>query len=151
MQTDTTTTRRRLLMAAPAVAVAVAIPSGAFAHPPQGDAAIQAAWNRRVEASRIYDALPFSDADGEPYTPEERVQWAIIDAAEEFIRSTVAKTPQGVVIQLWAQLSHNVTHRDDEAATRRRDLAYFEAMNEALDWTERLTIAAIRSLQGMEA
>lgn len=109
------------------------------------------AWQRRIAAFAIYDALPNSDTDGEPYTPEEAAQWAIIDSAEDVIRSTVAKTPEGVMIQLWTQLSHNVTDRKDEAATRRRDLAYFEAQGEMLDWTERLTIAAIRSLKAMEA
>lgn len=109
------------------------------------------AWNRRIAAFAIYDELPNSETEGEPYTPEEAAQWAIIDGAEDVIRSTVATTPEGVMIQLWTQLSHNVTDRNDEAATRRRDLAHFEAQGEMLDRTERLTIAAIRSLKGMEA
>lgn len=148
---QTNTTRRALLKAAPAVAVMATIPVTAALAAQPADIAIVEAWNRRVEAFKVYNALPFSEVVEEAYTPEERAQWAIIDGAEDVIRSTVAKTPEGVSIQLWTQLSHNVRSRDDEAATQRRDLAYFEAKDDALDWTERLTIAAIRSLQTQEA
>ncbi|MEO6151666.1 MAG: hypothetical protein ABIT09_07780 [Croceibacterium sp.] len=146
----TTTTRRALLKAAPLAAATLALPSAALAAS-NSDAAIETAWNRRVEAFSVYNALPYSEAPGEPYTPEEAAQWAIIDAAEDVIRATVATTPEGIAIQLWTQFSHSVTARDDEAATQRRDLAHFEAQGDQLDWTERLTIAALRSLQAMEA
>lgn len=142
------TTRRAFVAAIPAAAVAVAIPASAIIAN-SADASILAAWNRRIEAFRIYNALPYSEDGGKTYTPEEAAQWAIIDSAEEVIRSTPAKTPQGAAIQLWTALGHGITSRDDEAATRRRDLAYFEAKDGELDWTDRLTLAAIRSLERM--
>ncbi|MEO6151868.1 MAG: hypothetical protein ABIT09_01245 [Croceibacterium sp.] len=143
----TTTTRRALLKAAPLTAIAAAMPAAALV--PGGDTALTEAWNRRVAAFSAYNELPYSDTDGEPYTPEEAAQWAIINAAEDLIRSTDATTPNGIAIQLWTQFSHSVTDRMDEAATQRRDLAYFEAQGDRLDWTERLTLAALRSLQTM--
>lgn len=110
------------------------------------DTALTEAWQRRVDAYHAYNALPHCETPGEVYTPAEKAQWAKIDAAENVIRSTLASTPEGVSIQLWTQLSHNITDRADEAATLRRDLAHFEAQGDMLDWTERLTVAALRSL-----
>ena len=109
------------------------------------DAAIQAAWDRRAAAYEAYNLLPYDEAVGE-YTPEEAAQWAIIDEAEKVIRSTVATSPIGVAIQLWTSLAHSLGTRDDEAATLRRDLQYFDEREIELDWTDRLVIAAIRSL-----
>lgn len=115
------------------------------------DDVLHAAWERRIEALSVYNALPHSEKDGEPYTPEEAAQWAIIDAAEDVIRSTVASTPEGVAIQLWTLMGHSVSQREDEEATHRRDLDYFEARGNKLDWAERLTVAALRSLQAQPA
>ena len=118
------------------------------------DAAIVEAWERRKAAYDVYNALPFADERrGQVitvggYTPEEAAQWAIIDAAEDVIRSTVASTPEGVAIQLWTQLSH-CCEREDEAAALQRDLTHFEAQGDLLDWTERMTVAALRSLATM--
>jgi hypothetical protein len=117
----------------------------------ESDARLEDAWARRADAFSVYSSLPHCEKDGEPYTPEERAQLAIIDEAEEVVRSAVAQTPRGVAIQLWTQLAHTVTSREHEAAAHRRDLAYFEAQGDTLDWAERLTIAAIRSLVAMEA
>jgi hypothetical protein len=141
-----TISRRSLLKAAPAAAVILAAPAVAMSDP---DAAILAAWERREAAYTRYNALPIHEGPGD-YSPEEQAEWAIIDAAEDVIRNTVATTPQGAAIQLWTQLSHNVSQRDDEVATLRRDLSYFEAQGDMLDWTERLTVAALRSLASME-
>lgn len=107
------------------------------------------AWERRVAAFKVYNALPHSKVDGEPYTPEEAAQWAIIDAAENVIQAAVANTPTGVALQLWTHLGHVVSTKSDELATHQCDLAHFEAQGDTLDWTERLIIAALRSLTKM--
>lgn len=145
-----TTSRRGLLKAAPVIATIAVVPYLGASAAAQGDTVLVEAWQRRSEAFAIYNALPCSETD-DPYTPEEAAQWAIIDAAEETIRSAVATTPQGIAIQLWTQLSHNLTKRDEEAAARRRDFAYFDARDDQFDWPDRLVIAALRSLQSMEA
>lgn len=110
------------------------------------DQILQEAWERRVAAFRAYNALPFSEKNGEPYTPAEAAQWAIIDEAEETIRATSASTAAGVLVQLWTSLGHNVSSRDDEQATFRQDLAFFESRDDELDYTDRLTLAALKSL-----
>jgi hypothetical protein len=148
------TTRRSLLAAIPVAAIAApVIPAMALGaeHP---DAALIEAWERRSAAYKRYNLLPLSDEVGVPvgnYTQAEAAEWAIIDAAEEVIQSTVASTPEGVAIQLWAMLTHTVTHHDEERATLTRDLAFFNASDEDQDWTVRLILAAIRSLEGMGA
>lgn len=118
----------------------------------RSDEAILAAWERRRAAYGRYNALPFSDSS-EPgdMTPEERAEWDQIDAADEVIREHVATTPEGAAVQLWIALQHSITQRDDEAACLRRDLGWFEAKGEGLDWNVRLVIAALRSLKAMEA
>ncbi len=110
------------------------------------DDALIDAWARRSAAYDQYNALPHSATDAAAYSPDEQAQWDIIDAAEAVICSTIAKTPEGVAVQLWTQLSHRVIDRADDAAAFRRDLPHFEALGDRLDWTERLTVAALKSL-----
>ena len=151
MQTDTTpapiahTTRRNLLIAAPAVAALVAVPALATDH----DAEIVAAWRTRKAAFNRYNALPMADEAGD-MTPKERAEWLIIDRAEETIRSSTAKTPRGVAVQLWVAFQHGLTKRADDAAAQSANLAYF-ADDSGLDWTQRMTIAALRSLAAQGA
>jgi hypothetical protein len=130
-------TRRQLLAAAPLTAAAIAIPAVAATG---ADATIMAAWCTRKAAFQRFNALPFD----EPMAPDEAAEWAIIDAAEETIRSAVATTPAGAAVQLWTHLSHRLTKRADDEAAQKADLAYF-ADDTHLDWTERLTLAALRS------
>lgn len=117
------------------------------------DSEILAAWERRTAAYERYDVLPISDdpTPGEPYTPEEAAEWAIIDEAEEAIAAAVATTPRGVAIQLWTALRHCVTSSAHEEAVHRRDLAALEADAEELDGQGNWLLAAIKSLQAMEA
>lgn len=125
-------------------------PDGATAISTKDDAALIAAWERHKSAHAVYEALPF--AEGLPmgaYTPEEQVQWDLIDAAEIEIKSTIAQTPHGIEIQLWVSLAHSLTDREDDAAARRHDNEYFLADEGRFDWTDRLVIAAIRSLRAI--
>lgn len=120
----------------------------AFANP---DAAIVNAWSRRVEAWRQYNALP---CDAEPETTKaEQAVWAIIDDAENEIRTAVARTPEGIAIQLWAALASlsASNYREDEEAVARRDLAHLESKAAGFEWGDRNVIAALRSLRGMES
>ena len=151
MKTDTTpapiahTTRRNLLIAAPAVAALVAVPALASDH----DAEIIEAWRTRKAAYSRYNLLPMADGPGD-MTPEERAEWSIIDKAETVIRKSVARTPRGVAVQLWVAFQHSLTSRADDAAAQSANLAYF-ADDSALDWTERMTLAALRSLAAQGA
>lgn len=110
---------------------------------------IMEAWQRRQAAYTLYNTLPYSENDSD-YTPEEKEQWAIIDATEKVIRETVARTPAEVSVQLWTSLQHTFTNREEDEAACFGDLAFFEARDEDLDWTVRLIIAALRSLKAME-
>ena len=134
------TTRRNLLIAAPAIAALVAVPAMATDH----DAEIIEAWRTRKAAYSRYNVLPMADGPGD-MTPEERAEWLIIDRAEETIRSSTAKTPRGVAVQLWVAFQHGLTKRADDAAAQSANLAYF-ADDSGLDWTQRMTLAALRSL-----
>ena len=147
---------RRALLTGMSYAAGAAIVTGgiALASEAKGatpDAAIEAAWQRRVEAYAIYNALP---ADTGPvvggYAPGEREQWHIIDDAEEVIRSSVATTPRGAMIQLWCAMFHSVTGREQDDALTRGDFAAIDRLDGNLDWNARLVLAALRSLQSME-
>lgn len=118
--------------------------------PDAPDAAILAAWERHKSAHAVYAALPFGEAlPLGSYTPEEQEQWDVIDAAEAVMKNTLATTPVGVECQLWVSLCHSLTDRKDEQAARDRNLDYFLADEGRFDWTDRLVIAAIRSLRAM--
>lgn len=115
------------------------------------DAELIAAWERRMAAWVRYNALPFSELPDETHSPEEAECWAIIEDAEEVIRSSCAKSPRGVEIQLWTSLFHSAsTSDDDNAAMERGDLGYFEGKGDSLNWNVRLAIAALKSLRAME-
>ena len=139
------TTRRNLLIAAPSIAALVAVPAFATDH----DAEIVEAWRTRKAAYARYNVLPMADGPGD-MTPEERAEWAIIDKAEAVIRTSVAKTPRGVAVQLWVAFQHSLTSRADDAAAQSANLAYFADDSER-DWTQRMTLAALRSLAAQGA
>lgn len=143
--------RRAVLGGAGLALVAGTLPVMATPQPAAADAQIEAAWQRRVQAYAEFQSLP---DDAEPvvdgYRPGERELWNVIDAAEEVIRSHVAKTPLGAMIQLWCVMYHSVTGRDEDAAVTRGDFAALDHADSTLDWNARLTLAAIRSLQAME-
>lgn len=113
------------------------------------DAAIIKAWARRQEAYACYNALP-GDEEGE-HAAAHKEQWAIIDECEEVIRAAIAQTPRGVAIQLWTAVAHEVTDRKDDEAATRGDLADLTTRDSEYDWTVRLALAALRSLEAMGA
>lgn len=117
---------------------------------PHPDAPIIDAWERRKEAHDRYNALPGDEVDPDPVVAAaHRDQWAIIDECEEVIRSTVATTTKGAAIQLWAAVAHQVTSRADDQAVTRGDLADLTTRETDHDWTVRLALSALRSLEGM--
>lgn len=108
------------------------------------DAVLEAAWQRRLAARAEYDELA---VNGD--TPAEKRLWAIMDAAEETIRATVATTPRGAMIQLWVALDHSIMTRDEDNACRDGDLLFFVGEHDRKqDWNARLILAALRSLEG---
>jgi hypothetical protein len=117
--------------------------------PTKDDADILAAWGRRSLAHASYVMLPFSDCPSAAYTPEEREQVEIMDAAEIAIREAVATTPRGVSIQLWTALAHIEQDRDTETALNIMDLDWFLIDEGRFDWNVRLIIAALKSLRAM--
>ena len=124
-------------------------PDGATTFTNKEDAAILAAWGRRSVASAIYSGLPFTDCPNDVYTPEEREQVDIMDAAEEFIREARATTPRGVEVQLWTALVHIEQDRDTEAAINIMDLDWFLMDEGRFDWSTRLILAALKSLRAI--
>ena len=116
------------------------------AHDNSPDTLIEQAWERRQAAYAGYHALPV-DAD----TQAEAPYWSVIDAAEETIRSTTARTLRGVTIQLWVALDHSQWDRDESRLIQGADLEALLARDTALDWNARLMLSALRSLAAMEA
>ncbi|MFT4056291.1 MAG: hypothetical protein QM681_17440 [Novosphingobium sp.] len=140
--------RRSLITRGLATVVAVGAAPTAFAAPAAADAAIVAAWDRRAGAYSAYWALGDTSRD---YPAEHRLM-VIVDEAEAVIRAATATTPIGVEMQIWTALYHFQSGSlEDDAASLRRDLAYFEAKNDDLDWNEGLLISAIRSVRRLAA
>lgn len=113
------------------------------------DAAITAAWDRRAAAFLAVRALPDDPTTGGE-TDEQSAEWAIIDAAEEDIRSSVAATSRGAEIQLWCAAVYQFDDAEDEAPCYRGDLDYFIAQGDKRDWKDRLLLAALRSLRAQQ-
>jgi len=151
MNTNTTTSRRTLIKAAPVAAAAAIIPSAVVANAYERDSPIIAAWERRQAAYVRYQQNPFPEDANDPQAAEDAALWAIIDEAEEVIRSTAATTPRGVEIQLWVALYHSFTSREDDAAITRGDLDHLATKEGTLDWGGRLAFAALRSVRAMGA
>lgn len=150
--TNTTMTRRNLLIAASAAATAGAAAAAAIPPSYGADATILAAWERRHAAFKRWNALPAETAVPIGLSPEEAACQAIIDEAEEAIRSAVAKTPRGAELQLWLALYHSTSGGvDHDDAINRADLARLERNDSALDLHARAMLAAIRSLRAMGA
>lgn len=130
--------------------IAATLPAAAFGT--NTDAVLEHAWARRQEAYAAYNALPDEEWErGAGYAPEQDRLWVIIDEAEEVIRSTVAKTPRGAAIQLWVALYHSVTGREDDEAITRGDLVRLSKIEDGFDWSARMALAALRSLEAMGA
>ena len=111
------------------------------------DAAIIEAWNARAVAFATLPGLR-STATSDEDTPEEKAQWAIIDAAEQVIHAETATTPRGAELQLWTSLYYLFLGNEQVDATHRCDLDWFLERAEDFDWSERLVFAALRSLRG---
>jgi len=111
------------------------------------DAELVAAWERRKAAFACYNALPFADEPGGDEEAEKGL-WAIIDAAEEVIYQTPAKTPDGVSFKLLASLGHTFTDKKHSDAANVGDLLAL-VVEDGLDWNEKLILSALRSLKTM--
>ena len=110
----------------------------------KGDATIVAAWHRMGDTRQTIDALPDGD-------DRENELWEAFGRDEHAIQKVCASQPVGAEIQLWCNLLHNVGSNEDEMAALRRDLEWFLGREDRYDWTERLTLSAIRSLRSMQA
>lgn len=145
-------TRRAAFGAIGSIAAAGLIAGHAARAANNGDATIEAAFERRQQAHAAFNALP---TDNQPvidgYGPGERVLLDIIEFAEEEIRQTVATTPRGVMLQLWCAMYSSITKSDAETALTRADFEVVEQIDGKLEWNVRLVLAALRSLQAMEA
>lgn len=116
--------------------------------PMKDDAAILAAWDRRAAAFLAVRALPDDSTTGGE-TDAQAAQWAIIDAAEAEIVTSVATTARGAESQLWCAAVYQFDSAEDEGPCYRADLDYFTAQGDRRDWKDRLLIAAIRSLRAI--
>lgn len=147
MKGTTTSTTRRTMLTGGMVAVGIAaFPSAAVSPAASADFAIERAWFRRAAAYAAFVSDPEWEDNDKRY-------WSVIDQQEEIIRAHVAATPRGVLIQLWCALSHSTgayTLEQDQAVTR-GDFDAVEAMGSQMDWSDRLLLAALRSLKEMGA
>ncbi|MFM9936863.1 MAG: hypothetical protein ACKVOL_11780 [Novosphingobium sp.] len=94
------------------------------------DAAIHAAWPRRVAVHRTIaeQGMDASDRSADPH-------WAAIDECDKFIMPTVAKTPRGVETQIWLALHNSSAYLAvEEDALLRMDLAYVEKHERQFEW-----------------
>ena len=143
---------RRAILAAVIAAPALAATASTVWATTTPDAAIEAAWQRRQAAYVAYNAIPPDySPDAPSETPEEAKLWATVNESEDVIRSTTARTPRGAMLQLWCAMYHSVMNGDDDAALTRGDFAALDRMDEKLEWNARLVLAALRSLQTIEA
>lgn len=122
-------------------------PGGATTFTTKNDKAIIEANQRRLAAYAELDRLATSSADNR--SPAEEAQWAIIDAAELVMMSSVATTPRGLEAQLWTALHNFYQDAEPAEAANRADLDWFNAKHEELDWTDKLFVAALRSVRAM--
>lgn len=149
MTTNTlTATRRAILAAVPATAAIAAVPAVAASNP---DAIILAAWERRNSALARNADLPIDVEKSEEGRTQTSAIWSEIDAAEEVIRASTARTAEGVAVQLWVAMAHSVIDRESDVAMARRDLEYMVRHEGDMEWHERLVLSALRSLEAMEA
>lgn len=81
--------------------------------------------------------------------PEEAEMWKHVDAIEERFRTATAKTLQGVILQLRIALSHLLPSDLEQIALHELP-ALFE-QERKFDWPARMVMAAVRSLEAMEA
>jgi hypothetical protein len=139
------TNRRSVLAAIPAIAATSVVVIPAFAAT-GADARIIAAWEQRKAAYLDYNNSPMWEGDGPD--PQEVRFWAIVDEAEELIRSSVATTARGAEIQLWVALYHSESHkRDRDTAIITADLSAVIEHDAEMDWHTRFILGAIRSLR----
>lgn len=144
---NTSPSRRAIIGGAGLAAVAsIALPIKAFSQTESPDYVIEAAWTRRQGAYAEFLAA------AEDLSEEQRL-WAVVDDAEEVIRSTAARTNRGVLIQLWCALYHSTaaTSQEQDDAITRGDFDAVDREDAGLDWNARLMLAAMRSLKAMEA
>lgn len=126
----------------------ISAPDGATTLTTNDDAAIIAAFERRAAAFATLDGLPDPATTGAG-SPEQEAQWAIIDAAEAEICTSIATTPRGAELQLWTAAVYQFDAAEDEGPCYRADLGHFTAQGDKLDWKDRLFIAALQSLRAM--
>lgn len=143
-----TPTRRNLLKVVPLTAAVLAAPACARGANP--DAALIAAWERRVQACGALDAIP-QHASPTVISAQERRLCAIIDAAETEIEAATALTPRGAEIQLWTALDHGICEDNQGRMLGWRGLQALGERPTDLDWDVRLVVAALRSLKAQGA
>lgn len=129
------------------IGVSTGAPDGATTFTTKNDKAIIEANQRRLAAYAELDRLATSSADNR--SPDEEAQWAIIDAAEMVLMTSIATTPQGLEAQLWTALHNHYQDAEPAEAANRADLDWFNAKHEELDWTDKLFVAALRSVRAM--
>lgn len=73
--------------------------------------------------------------------------WTVIDAAEATIQADRSAGIEAAERKLWLALDHMLVDADDCRAIYHTDLAPLIAKSDALDWSARLALSAIVSLQ----
>lgn len=144
---DRTRMSRRAILAATPILALPALPALGASNP---DAALFAAWERRCGAYRVLEVVAGTNVYPEPMDPREAAAWDIVDEAEKVIHHATARTVDGVAIQIWTALHHEMNDGFHDAKIAGRDVAALRA-DKGLDWTPKLMVAALASLSTMGA
>ena len=113
------------------------------------DAAILSAWANYLAMRDTLDALPDDKGSMDEEVAFEAPYWAECDKAEAIILTERATTPAGIAIKLKIALAHTLSQRTHDNALRTGDLAAL--VDPELDWSERVLVSALQSLEGMGA
>ena len=95
------------------------------------------------------DALPDDKESVDEQFAFEAPYWAECDKAEMTILETEATTPAGIAVKIKIALAHTLSQRTHDNALRTGDLAAL--VDTDLDWSERVLVSALQSLEGIGA
>lgn len=112
-------------------------------------ALIERTYQQWKDEYQHYNRLPIPDGEGDE--AEDTRLMDHLGELEDVIRAGTATTPRAVAAQLWIALKHTMTKRDEEAAILREDINWLSEREERFCWEERLVLAALRSLNAMDA
>ncbi len=138
----TQTTRRALIGGVGLAGVALVAPAIAATASRQTGAFIERHWQDRCAAYREFDADPNVLDDNE----RANDYWDRIDVTEEAILNSPDTSVRAAELRLWVAWSH--CDETNHGAVAQGDVPALLRIRDALDWHEKLILAAILNLRG---